>query len=302
MRTGERHVTATTDLQGSGEASRAIARRMWGRIEAFHTLHYFAPTVFEAHAGIGLEDRMVAYTASRSAPLGPIGPEPVTAMFYGFSPAMIAHALPFAWSVASPATVLQTSFDALGALLRDILSGAEAEVARAAELMRELALLHPIVGRPLAAAWSGVPGHEDPAVRLWQAGTVIRESRGDGHLACLIDAQLDGVECHLIARGDSEKLRAILGAMRGIAGPEWDAAVGRLSARGLMTPDGALTDAGTDLRDHVEARTDALAAPPWAAFGQDATMQLEETMEPLVARVVERGILPGVVVRKATAT
>jgi len=203
--------------------------------------------------------------------------------------------------VASPTTVLRTSLDAMGALLRDILAGAEDEVVRAGELMRELALLHPTVGRPLAAAWSGVPWHDDPAVRLWQGATVIRESRGDGHLACLIDAQLDGVECHLIGRGDSEKLRTILGATRGIADPEWDAAVGRLRDRGLLTPDGALTDAGAGLRDHVEARTDALAAPPWAAFGDAATAQLEATMEPLVARIVERGILPGIVVRKATA-
>lgn len=294
-------MTATMDVHGNDEAARATARRMWGRLEAVHVLHYFAPTVIEAHAALGLPERMVAYTASRSAPLGAVGPEPVTAMFYGFSPAMISAALPHAWSVASPTTVLETSLDALGALLRDILEDAETEVVRAAELLRELALLHPIVGRPLAAAWSGVPWHDDAAVRLWQAATVIRESRGDGHLACLIDAQLDGIECHLIARGDSGKLRAILGAMRGYTGPEWDAAVGRLAARGLLTSEGALTDAGSALRDHLEARTDALAAPPWVAFGEDMTTQLAETMEPLVARIVDRGILPGIVVHKATA-
>jgi hypothetical protein len=301
MRMGERYVTATMDMTGGDHVERATARRMWGRIEAVHTLHYFAPTVLEAHASIGLEERMVAYTASRSAPLGPVGPEPVTAMFYGFSPAMIARALPLAWSIASPTTVLQASLDALGALLRDILAGCEDEVARAAELLRELALLHPTVGRVLAAAWSSVPWHDDPAVRLWQGATVIRESRGDGHLACLIDAELDGVECHLLARGDSEKLRAIMGATRGIAGPEWDAAVARLSDRGLLTSDGAPTDAGVALRDRLEARTDALAAPPWAAFGEAATAQLEATLEPLVAKILERGILPGIVVRKATA-
>ena len=295
-------MTATTDGHGNDEVARSTARRMWGRIEAVHTLHYFAPTVSAAHAGIGLEDRTVAYTASRSAPLGPVGPEQVAAMVYGISPRLIAHALPRAWSVASPTTVLQTSLDALGALLRDILSGAEDEVARAAELMRELALLHPTVGRPLAAAWSSVPWDDDPAVRLWQASTLIRESRGDGHLACLLDAQVDGVECHLMVRGDSDKLRAIMGAIRGIAGPEWDAAVGRLHDRGLMTPEGALTEAGTRLRDHIEARTDALAAPPWVAFGDAATAQLEATLEPLVTRILERGILPGIVVRQATIT
>lgn len=283
-----------------GEAA-ATARRMWGRFEAIHTLHYFAPSVLEAHAALGLEDRRVGYVASRAAPFGPIGPQPVTAMFYGFAPTFIAAALPSAWAVTSPAAVLQASLESLGALLRDVLAGADTEVARAAELVRELALLHPISGRPLAAAWSSVPWHDDAAVRLWQGITIVRESRGDGHLACLIDAELDGVESHLIARGDSEKLRAILGAMRGHTDPEWDAAVRRLAARGLLAEDGTLTPAGAAVRDRLELRTDELAAPPWEDFGAERSAQLASTLEPLIARVIEIGILPGIVVRKATA-
>lgn len=282
------------------EAARATARWMWGRLEAIHTLHYFAPSVLGAHADLGFQDRLVSYVASRSAPMGPVGAELIIASFYGFSPAYISAAVPAAWSIASPNTVLETSLEALGALLRELLTGAEAEVARAAELAREVALLHPIVGRPLAAAWSSVAWHDDPAVRLWQAATIIRESRGGGHVACAMDAQLDGIEVHLLPRGDGEKLRKILGTVRGYSDPEWDAAVGRLAERGLLDTHGALTDAGIRLRDHVEARTDVLAAPPWDAIGDEASAQLADTLEPLVGRIVSAGILPGIVVREAT--
>jgi hypothetical protein len=173
-------------------------------------------------------------------------------------------------------------------------------VVRAAELARELASLHPILARPLAAAWSSVPTAEDPFIALWQAVTIIRESRGDGHLACLLDAELDGTQVHLLARGDSPKLRQILGAMRGWSDPEWDVAVAGLQARGILDTDGAPTDAGRALHQRIERRTDELAAPPWLAFGPSG-QQLLDTLEPIVARLVGSGILPGVVVRAATA-
>ena len=276
-----------------------IGRKLWGRLEAIHVLAYFAPSVLEAQARLGLGDRMVGYIAGRSAPMGPVGPELVTAAFYGFSPAMIAHALPSAWDTAAPERVLGANQRALSELLHGLIGEAE-ELPRAAELAREAALLQPVLGRPLAAAWSGVAWGEDPELVLWQAATRIRESRGDGHVALLVDAELDGVEAHLTTRGDTPKLRAILGATRGISDAEWDAAAGRLRGRGLLDDDGALTPEGVALREHLERRTDELVAPAWAAFGAERCASLLAALDPLVARVLDAGIVPGVVARIAT--
>ncbi len=276
-----------------------IGRKLWGRLEAIHVLAYFAPSVLEAQARLGLGDRMVGYIAGRSAPMGPVGPELVTAAFYGFSPAMIAHALPSAWDTAAPERVLGANQRALSELLHGLIGEAE-ELPRAAELAREAALLQPVLGRPLAAAWSGVAWGEDPELVLWQAATRIRESRGDGHVALLVDAELDGVEAHLTTRGDTPKLRAILGATRGISDAEWDAAAGRLRGRGLLDDDGVLTPEGVALREHLERRTDELAAPAWAAFGAERCASLLAALDPLVARVLDAGIVPGVVARIAT--
>ncbi len=271
---------------------------MWGRLEAIHTLVYFAPPVLSAHAELGLADRTVGYVAARSAPLGPVGPEVVTAAFHGFSPQLIGHALPAAWDIATPQEVLAATGAALSRVLAEVF-GSAPELPRAAELAREVALLHPILGRPLAAAWSAVPWADDPALQLWQAATRMRESRGDGHVALLVEAQLDGVEAHLTSRGDTPKLRKVLGATRGIADPVWDAAADRLQARGLLTDSGELTAAGRALRERLERRTDELAAPPWDAVGPEATSALLAALDPLVARVLDAGIVPGVVARQA---
>ena len=276
------------------------ARRLWGRLEAVHTLAYFAPQVHAAHAELGLSDRLVSYVAGRSAAFGPVGPEVVTAAFYGFAPELISRALPAAWDIAAPAEVLAATDRGLTEVLHEVLAGAE-ELPRAAELAREVALLHPTLGRPLAAAWSSVPWAEDPALVLWQAATRIRESRGDGHIALLVEAELDGVEAHLTSRGDSPKLRQILGATRGVSDPVWDAAVERLQVRGLLEQDGGLSAAGGQLRQRLERRTDELAARPWAAFTEERTAALQAALEPLVARILEAGIVPGVVARAAVA-
>lgn len=277
-----------------------LARRVWGRLEAVHVLAYFSPRVHEAHAGLGLTDRMIGYVAGRSAPMGPVGPALVTAAFHGFSPRMVAHALPTAWEVASPEAVLTVTTAAVREHLEELLSGVDG-LDRAAELAREAALLQPTLGRPLAAAWSSVPWADDPVTVLWQAASRIRESRGDGHVALLVGAELDGVEAHLTTRGDTPKLRAVLGPTRGITDAEWDAAAARLVDRGLLHTDGTPTEAGAAQRARLEERTDELTVPGWAAFGRDRTETLLTTLEPLVTRVLDAGVLPGVVARIATS-
>lgn len=288
------------DATLTGEVTPALARRLWGRLEALHVVAYFAPRVHEAHATLGLSDRGTGYVAGRSAAFGPVGPEIVTAAFHGFAPRFIGHALPAAWEVASPAQVLEVTTGAVREVLADILDDADT-LAPAADLAREAAAYQPILGRPLAAAWSAVPWADDPITVLWQAATRVRESRGDGHVALLVEAELDGVEAHLTTRGDSPKLRQILGATRGITDAEWDAAVVRLQQRGLLAADGTLTEAGQQLRARLERRTDELTVPAWSALGAAEAGSLLAALDPLVARVLDAGVVPGIVARVATA-
>lgn len=282
----------------SEDDRRTTARRLWTRLEAVHTLGYFAPQVATAQKALGMRGWVMGYTAGRVAPLGPVGPEIATAVFHNFSPTLLARAIPEAWTIAAPDQVLIATRGAVGEVLAPMIEGIEDDVARAAELAREAALGHPTLGRPLAAARSALPWPETPELVLWEAATRVRESRGDGHVACLVEAGLDGVEAHLTLVGDRPKLRARMGPMRGWTEGEWDAGAARLRERGLLAGDGSLTVAGQALRDHLERRTDELVVDPWSTLGEAGCEQLRRAIRPLVRRIVDADVLPGLITRR----
>lgn len=280
------------------EQRRTTARWLWTRLEAVHTPVYFSPAVADAHKQLGLRGRMMGYTAGRAAPMGAVGPEVVAAVFHGFAPSAVARVLPAAWELAAPSVVADATLAAVSSVLAEALTGLDDEVARAAELTRHAAVLQPVEGRPLAAAWSGVPWPDDDVGRLWLAATRLREARGDAHVAALVLADLGGTDAHLTIAGDSTALRERLGPLRGWSDAELDAAVLRLVDRGLLADDGALTDAGRALRDELEVTTDRAAAAPWVRLGHADTAELAELLEMIAHRVAATGVLPNVVVRR----
>jgi Helix-turn-helix family len=174
------------------------------------------------------------------------------------------------------------------ALLRVL--GAEAlasdAVAEAAELAREAAAAAPTAGRALGAANAALPWPDAPHLVLWHAQTVLREQRGDGHVAALLTAGLDPVESGVLFAADIAMDLDWMRTRRGWTEQEWAAGARRLSDRGLLTGTGALTAAGRALRAEVERRTDALADAPGAALGDERANRLIELVAPLVATIV----------------
>jgi hypothetical protein len=83
-----------------------------------HAVTYFAPECPEAMRALGLKGFWMGYFASRAAPLGAVGPGPVAAAFFNFTPTMVARALPDAWSLASPRTVIESRRAAVASALR----------------------------------------------------------------------------------------------------------------------------------------------------------------------------------------
>jgi len=74
-----------------------LAWRFFDRFEPVHGVTYFAPEARAALDGLGYRGFWMGYFAARSAPLGIVPPEVVTAVFYNFAPERIAKALPAAW-------------------------------------------------------------------------------------------------------------------------------------------------------------------------------------------------------------
>lgn len=175
-------------------------RQMWHLLEPLHAVLYYAPEAFEEAAALGyaVDERWPSYFAWRAAPLGEegAGVGRVAETFYSFSPAMVDEYVPAVWSVASPDAVLAARGRAVDRAYRTILGEAATapDTAEAAALVRRVAEAADTTGRPLAAANAALPWPDAPHLVLWHAATVLREHRGDGHLAALADAELDPVE------------------------------------------------------------------------------------------------------------
>lgn len=269
----------------------AVARRLWRTLEPCHAVVYFAPEARQAYAAAGLKGGWMGYFASRAAPMGPVPAPVVTATFFNFSPAMVARAIPDAWRLSTPERVLAARFAVADAALGRSFGG-PAEVREAADLARRAAEGCDPAGRPLFAGHSSLEWPGEPHLALWHAATLLREFRGDGHVAALVAEGLDGCEAHVTLAATGAVPRATLQPNRGWSDDDWAAAEARLAARGWLDAAGALTDAGWAGRRAVEDRTDRLALAPWERLGEAACARLHDLASSLSRLVVERGGVP----------
>jgi Helix-turn-helix family len=242
--------------------ARGTARRMWTLFEPVHAVTYFAPEARSAFEQAGLRGFWRGYFAGRSAPLGQVTAAPVTASFYNFAPPMVARALPAVWDLITPEQALVVRSQGAVAALRRMLSGLDGAVRPAADLLATAASELDCAGRVLAAANAALPVPDEPVSRLWQAATLLREHRGDGHFAALLAADVDGCEA-LVLRSAADASREQMQPLRGWTDAQWDAAAARLADRGLVGADGTATRQGSELRAAIEDATDASAARPW---------------------------------------
>jgi hypothetical protein len=274
-------------------------RELWQATEGVHAVAYFSTEVDEAVAATGITGWWRSYFAGRAAPMGMVGPEVVAATFANFAPAMVERNLPSAWAMASPEAVLSArdaGLVAAFARLDDRDGTVTAALGEVAPLLDRAADAAPLVGRPLAAAWAGhraalltADAASVPVgLRAWSATTVLREQRGDAHVAALAAAGLDGCEAHLTLAGTGRVPGEVLQGARGWTDDDWGAAHLRLVGRGLLADDGALTPAGASLRTEVEAATDRAAAVPWSVLGDEERRRVVDVLGPLGALIAER--------------
>ncbi|MET8147212.1 hypothetical protein ACIBSW_11770 [Actinoplanes sp. NPDC049668] len=279
------------------ELEPALVRTAWRTAEPIHGMIYFAPEAHQRYAALGLQGR-TGYFASRAAAFGPVGAETVIATFFNFNPALVRAAIPAAWRIATPDDILRTRLEAADAALRracepDLLASPEmAEAASLARRAAESASEHP-EGRPLFAATSALPWPKEPHLVLWHAQTLLREYRGDGHVAALLLTGRSGIEALVLHAATGRVAPEVLRRTRGWSTDEWEAAADRLRSGGLVEAgdEPALTEAGRAQRQWVEDRTDLLAAPAYAVLGSAGCTRLAELAGPISRAVSEAGLL-----------
>jgi helix-turn-helix protein len=253
---------------------------MWTLFEPIHAVTYFAPEARSAYEQAGLRGFWRGYFAGRAAPLGAASAAVVTASFFNFAPAFVARAIPGVWDLITPDEALRIRMAGATEALQRLLAGRETDAAAAADLLWRAIGELDFSGRVLAAADAALPVPKDALARLWQAATVLREHRGDGHFAALAAADIDGCEA-VALRCCLDLRREDLQPVRGWTDEAWDDALSRLAGRGWVGGDGKLTSAGREAHAAVENATDWAAARSWARLGPEATAEIVNVLSPL---------------------
>lgn len=265
------------------------ARRLRDTIEPLAAVCYWSEPAYDAYAAHGL-DFLLGYVWGRSSSLGE--PEAMVAVssFGVFEPGLVSGlydagraALPLAQMRAARAA---GSSAALAAVLGEDPDGLDEVLA----LLERAVAAAPLPGRPMFAGLLGAGWPEDRLARLWHGCNLLREHRGDGHLAALAGAGLDGVEANVLTELWVGWEPLAYTASRGWSPEQMEAATASLTARGLVA-DGRLTEAGRALREEVEEATDRGEQRVVEALGDELDGLLER-LSGWSQAVVDRGWFP----------
>jgi hypothetical protein len=244
------------------------ARRLRDALEPIAMHAVWSARVNAALAGCGY-DFLSGYVTGRAAPLGDVPSAVVSAAFGVFEPGFID----MMWSAGRPVLPLPELItmrdSAVSAGLAEVLAGEDVgRIIHVAEVLeRATGAVHG-AGRPLFSALRAQPRLSDPFGRLWRAADLVREHRGDGHLAAWAAGGWDPVMMSVLSEVWVGYRVGEYSGTRGWPPEELAAAVGRLEAGGLLAG-GAVTAVGRSTREGIEAATDVSQAALLAAVGDE---------------------------------
>lgn len=269
---------------------RPTARRMFELVEPIGVLPFGDGALDEVVEALGLENIWDGYFAGRAAALGRVPAEVVHALFYNFFPGEAARHIPRVWELTTPQAAFAARDDGCVRALRRVLGDVATTpgVVRAADLLAQAAVSAPTEGRAMYAALRALPLPEEPLARLFRAATLLREHRGDGHIAALVSHGIGGTESHFLGAIAMGMPGADSGRVHHRPHAELAAIEEGLRIRGLIDGQGRFTAAGRETKAQIEALTDTLAQPPYDALTDDELQELVAELEPIAARLAAR--------------
>ena len=265
-----------------------VARRLFELTEPISLVNFFSPEPNDAMAALGFRTYWDGYFAGRSAPLGRVPAEVVHAAFYNFADGEVARHIPKVWDTTTPeaahAAREQGCVSALRRILGDLVE--TPGLARAAELLAKASTSAPTEGRVMYAGLRALPMPEEPVARLWHAANMLREHRGDGHIAALVSERIGGTEAHVLSALDMGIYPAeSFGRIHHLPEARLAEVMDGLRDRGLLDASGRFTDAGRATKARIESLTDALAAAPYDGLEPLELDELIGLLEPIAARL-----------------
>ena len=269
-----------------------VARRLFELTEPISLVNFFSEEPNESMAELGLRNYWDGYFAGRSAPLGRVPAEVVHAAFYNFADGEVARHIPKVWDTTTPEAAHAARGRGCVAALRRILGDLvrTPELARAAELLAKASTSAPTEGRVMYAGLRALPMPEEPVARLWHAANMLREHRGDGHIAALVSERIGGTEAHVLSALDMGIYPAeSFGRIHHLPEVLLKEVMDGLRDRGLLDASGRMTEAGRATKGRIESQTDALAEAPYEGLKQFELDRLIALLEPISGRLQATG-------------
>lgn len=266
-----------------------LARRMFDLVEPIGLIPYSADEPTEAMFALGFSNYWDTYFAGRAAPLGASAPADVVhALFYNFAPGEVARHIPKVWSTTTPEAALTARQEGCATALRRILGDLVETPAftRSVELLTRAATSAPLEGRPMYAALRALSLPEEPVARLFHAASLLREHRGDGHISALMAEGIGGLEAHVLLAVDMGMPATSFGRIHHLPAALLTDLIAGLEDRGLIEDEATFTPAGRQVKDRVEALTDALAVAPYEVLEPEELDELIAALEPLTRRLI----------------
>jgi hypothetical protein len=266
----------------------SMARRMFELVEPIGAIPYSADDPNEAMFALGFTNFWDTYFAGRAAPLGLVPAEVVHALFYNFAPGEVARHIPKVWDITTPeAAIAARQAGCVKALRRILGDHVDAPAfARATDLMLDAAVSAPFEGRPMYAALRAIPTPDDVVARLFHAASLLREHRGDGHIAALMSEGVGGLEAHVLLALDLGMPAEKFGRIHHLPAAQLAAVIEGLRGRGMIGDDGWLNEEGRAVKQRVEELTDDLAAKPYERLSPGELDELMGALEPLADLLV----------------
>ncbi len=239
------------------------ARRLRDACEPVAMHAVWSQAVVERLSRLGL-DFLTSYVGGRGAFLGEPSGAVVAAAFAWFEPGLVISSWDAARSVVAPDRLVRARDKSTIASLREVLAGEDPSAA--ADLLAAAATTADGMGRPLFSGLRADGRPHDAVHLLWWACNLVREHRGDSHVAAAAAAGLDAVQMNILTELWIGMPLLSYTATRGWPAEAMQRAIGQLESRGWVR-DGELSDAGRTVRQHIELRTDEQEQPIVAALG-----------------------------------
>ena len=252
---------------------------------------YFAPEAHQRYRDLGLNGSS-GYFCSRGASLGRAPGLVIASAFGVFSPALVVPAVEAGWAQTDVPAMLQARHDGAVASLRRLLGEPDVgQIERAVSLLRRGMADAEHAGHPLYSGLMSMPEPDEPLGRLWRACDLLREHRGDSHIAVWTQHGLRPIEIQLMSELHMGIPLKSYSRTRGYSDYEMDAALDGMRRKGWMEGDD-FSAAGRALRDRIEAETDDMETGIVERIGDDLD-ELVGLLRPWAGAITAVGIQGG---------